>query len=280
MKKVIYILLLVPIISFGQVQVSGQTPTYANPNPQPIKIEVTKNKDYETQQNERINANAAAKTAEAAAANARANTTIANVARASAMSEPSTKIKKSLTVDLNNYTHIAIVRAITTRWYTDSNGNSRWLTFNGGNRAYNSVKNALSISELTVLNPREVDKKKWKKNNLFLMENKNPNWLYVDYKQVGQGVNLISSLIIRNSKNNVLYSATHTNVATDEAMSIFQDMGLSSEFNSNVTEKKGIDRDEAIKRIKEAKDLFDTGILSQQEYDELVKKYKEVIMKN
>lgn len=37
---------------------------------------------------------------------------------------------------------------------------------------------------------------------------------------------------------------------------------------------------EAIKRIKEAKDLFDTGILSQGEYDELVTKYKAIIMGN
>ena len=36
----------------------------------------------------------------------------------------------------------------------------------------------------------------------------------------------------------------------------------------------------AIKRIKEAKDLFDTGILSQEEYDELVAKYKAIIMAN
>ena len=39
-------------------------------------------------------------------------------------------------------------------------------------------------------------------------------------------------------------------------------------------------RDEDIKRIKEAKDLFDTGILSQGEYDELVTKYKAIIMGN
>jgi hypothetical protein len=32
--------------------------------------------------------------------------------------------------------------------------------------------------------------------------------------------------------------------------------------------------------MKQAKDLFDTGILSQEEYDELVIKYKAIIMGN
>ena len=44
--------------------------------------------------------------------------------------------------------------------------------------------------------------------------------------------------------------------------------------------KKKLLGDEAIKRIKEAKDLFDTGILSQEEYDKLVAKYKAIIMGN
>ena len=50
-------------------------------------------------------------------------------------------------------------------------------------------------------------------------------------------------------------------------------------FKSN-DKKELINRDEAIKRIKEAKDLFDSGILSQEEYDELVAKYKAIIMGN
>ena len=51
-------------------------------------------------------------------------------------------------------------------------------------------------------------------------------------------------------------------------------------LNSSDTEKEVIGRDEAIKRIKEAKDLFDSDILSQEEYDELVAKYKAIIMAN
>ena len=52
------------------------------------------------------------------------------------------------------------------------------------------------------------------------------------------------------------------------------------DLSKKVLIEKIITRDEAIKRIKEAKDLFDTGILNQEEYDKLVAKYKVIIMAN
>ena len=52
------------------------------------------------------------------------------------------------------------------------------------------------------------------------------------------------------------------------------------ESSKSNDKKEFINRDEAIKRIKEAKDLFDVGILSQEEYDKLVAKYKAIIMAN
>ena len=45
-------------------------------------------------------------------------------------------------------------------------------------------------------------------------------------------------------------------------------------------EKADIAKDEAVKRLKEAKDLFDSGILTKEEYDKLVAKYKPIIMGN
>jgi len=63
------------------------------------------------------------------------------------------------------------------------------------------------------------DKKKFKKNPLFLRETKDPNWLYVYYKDAFQGVDYINSLVIRDSKNKILYSATHTNFTTTEILS-------------------------------------------------------------
>ena len=52
------------------------------------------------------------------------------------------------------------------------------------------------------------------------------------------------------------------------------------DLNKKVVVEKPITRDEAVKRVKDAKDLFDSGILTKQEYDKLVAKYKPVIMGN
>ena len=50
MKKLLLLLFIVPMISFGQygqqpiqVELSGQRPTYTNPNPQPIQVQVQGN---------------------------------------------------------------------------------------------------------------------------------------------------------------------------------------------------------------------------------------------
>ena len=52
MKKLLLLLLLVPIVSFGQVQVQGTVPTYENPNPQPIQVQ-SQNNSYSTSSNNR-----------------------------------------------------------------------------------------------------------------------------------------------------------------------------------------------------------------------------------
>jgi hypothetical protein len=43
MKKLFIILMFVPLVSFGQVQVQGAKATYANPYVQPIKVEIQQN---------------------------------------------------------------------------------------------------------------------------------------------------------------------------------------------------------------------------------------------
>jgi len=69
---------------------------------------------------------------------------------------------------------------------------------------------------------------------------------------------------------------------SDGSLALNENLGIIKEENANFddVEKEVIGRDEAIKRIKEAKDLFDVGILSQEEYDKLVAKYKAIIMAN
>tara|TARA_B100000768_G_C10976000_1_gene247748 strand:+ start:291 stop:533 length:243 start_codon:yes stop_codon:yes gene_type:complete len=52
MKKLVFLLLLVPMVSLGQVQVQGTVPTYENPNPQPIQVQ-SQNNSYSTSSNNR-----------------------------------------------------------------------------------------------------------------------------------------------------------------------------------------------------------------------------------
>ena len=91
----------------------------------------------------------------AAATTAKAAADAAAAAAAAAMSEPATEIKTPLTVDLYNYTHIAIVDAT-------------YAIFNGPSGAdkttYADMVSRLGNSPLTIINPRKYDKKKFKKN--------------------------------------------------------------------------------------------------------------------
>ena len=60
-----------------------------------------------------------------------------------------------------------------------------------------------ATSPLIIINPVKKDKKKFKKNRLFLREIKNPNWLYVYYEKSISGVDEIRSILVRDSKNKI-----------------------------------------------------------------------------
>ena len=169
------------------------TPAYAQ---ETINVNVKKDDSY----SDAVKAGAAATTARAALA--------------TAMAEPSIKIKVPIDVDFNNYTHIALVGVdyFTVMWGIKNT-----------KAAYTNVKELLSFSPLEIINPAEEDKKKFKKNKMFLRSIKDPNWLYVYYKDSFQSVDKVTSLVIRDSKNKILYSATHTNFSGTEVMSVLTD---------------------------------------------------------
>ena len=124
MKKLFLILLLVPMVSFGQ------QPTYENPYPQPIKVQVqTKTNPWATPANNR--------------------TTVINRNVAPAAAAPSTKVITPLEVDLYEYTHIAMV---------DMNH----CYFSRNKKSYNYFEEVLMSSPLSIINPTS-DKKKFKK---------------------------------------------------------------------------------------------------------------------
>ena len=72
---------------------------------------------------------------------------------------------------------------------------------------------------------------------------------------------------------------TYTLYKKDGGLALNEEIGIIEKPPVEV-QKSGITKDEAVKRLKEAKDLFDSGILTKEEYDKLVAKYKPIIMGN
>ena len=188
MKKLLLVLLFVPLISFGQ---------------QPIKVEVKSTvkteKSFSEMMNDGANARAAATTAAAAA-------TTAAAARATAKKNETTEIIIPLETDLYNYTHIAMV---------DMNH-----VYMGRKKAsYNWFeKEVLTLSPLTIVNPTS-DRKKFKKNPLYLRDTKNSKWVYLYLTNMtGDKIDYRTTVILRDYKNKILYRAKHTNVLLPEIL--------------------------------------------------------------
>jgi hypothetical protein len=121
-----------------------------------------------------------------------------------------TEVKAPITVDLYQYDSIAIVDA------TFANSAGAQVA---SKKSYNSTAKTFSNSPLTVINPVEYDKKKFKKDKKFLRGIKNPKWLYAYYVKSVSGVDEIRSIVVRDSKNKIIYNATTINTTMDETVS-------------------------------------------------------------
>ena len=190
MKKLILLLLIVPVISFGQVQVqnnySTQATDFIRQNSQNAisKMYMMMENQYNRGQD--------------------------GAARANLMAPPGQEIKIPLTTDLNNYTTIALVGVT----YVHPSGKK------SSNRGtYRNFEQLLINSPFTILNPATYDKKKFRKNSRFLRDIKNDDWLYLYFRLSDEGVNSIKSIIVRNSQNKVIYNASTTNVTLEETLS-------------------------------------------------------------
>jgi hypothetical protein len=185
MKKLLFILFICPFASYGQ-QAQAQAQAQAQSTQVTVESttvnEVDKNVGY------------------AALASAAA-------AKAAAMSESLSDVITPLTVDLYDYTHIALVNVRC----SDA-------------QCYNIVAKLLSLSPLTVINPRKYDKKKYRKDKGYLRTIKNPQWLYVNYIKSIQGVDDIRNLTIRDSENKVLYKIKTRNIPANDVCSVLTDM--------------------------------------------------------
>ena len=117
------------------------------------------------------------------------------------LSPPSIEIIKEISVNLNSYTHVAVVD----------------VNFNGFRIKYhykNTVDNLLS-SPLQVINPLD-DKKSWRKNPLYLRDTKKEEWLYLYVSKSKIGADNIVMFTVRDFRNEVIYSAKSTNISISE----------------------------------------------------------------
>ena len=190
MKKLILLLLILPIISFGQVQVQNNYSTQATDFIRQNSQNAI-SKMYIMMENQH-------------------NLGQDGAARANLMAPAGQEIKIPLTIDLNNYTTIALVGVT----YVHPSGKK------SSNRGtYRNFEQLLLKSPFTILNPATYDKKKFRKNSRFLRDIKNDDWLYLYFRLSDEGVNSIKSIIVRNSQNRVMYNASTTNVTLEETLS-------------------------------------------------------------
>jgi hypothetical protein len=119
------------------------------------------------------------------------------------------EIIENLKVNLNDFTHIAIVEAPYKR---------RW--------SYNDIEKVLISSQLEVINPAYKKNKKFKKqfrkNPLFLKSEKNESWLYLSImssSKVIKGLRYNTSYtILRDSKNKIVYKAKEVNTTYEDGL--------------------------------------------------------------
>ena len=198
MKKLLLILLCIPIIGFGQTQ--------------KIDVTVKKTPSISESFNEGLKAGAAAKAARAAQTAAAAEAEKARIARAEAMSAIGAEIIVDLEVDLNDYTHLALVNVI----YAD-NANKKY----SGKSQYEKFEGLFSSSPLALINPYKENRRKAKKNKQFLKEMKNPSWLYLYYETSAVGVDMHRSFVVRDSENKIIYRGKYVNTPKSDMVAPF-----------------------------------------------------------
>ena len=190
MKKLILLLLILPIISFGQVQVQNNYSTQATDFIRQNSQNAI-SKMYIMMENQH-------------------NRLQDTLKEPILMSLAGQEIKVPLTSDLNNYTTIALVGVT----YVHPSGKK------SSNRGtYRNFEQLLLKSPFTILNPATYDKKKFRKNSRFLRDIKNDDWLYLYFRLSDEGVNSIKSIIVRNSQNRIIYNSLTTNVTLEETLS-------------------------------------------------------------
>jgi len=185
MKKLILLLLFIPLVSIGQITTQQEQTT-----------------DVVVKSNTSVNS-------------------FTKVERELVLSDASIDVRVPL-ADLSSYTDILIVKAVlmNKNYRYDSVFEFHGIKPKSNKKTYKEIENILSMSLFEVKNPFEEKPKKAKKEPDFLKTVKEPTYLYLYFSESsGRGDDTNSTIIIRDYNNKVLYAANHINVGIEEALS-------------------------------------------------------------
>ena len=149
-----------------------------------------------------------------------------NVENELVLSDEKTTIKTPLTADLSNYTHLLLVDVNLSTGLSSSYKFSKYGYDTAFKNRYGFVKvnDMLAYSIFEVINPIEFNKKRFRKEPLYLKSIKKESYLYMYINQSkGRGDDINTTFIIRDWKNKQIYNATHINTGLNEILAPFID---------------------------------------------------------
>ena len=151
-----------------------------------------------------------------------------NIENELVLSETNYTIKTPLTADLSNYTHILLVNInLYVQKVLPFRGRySNDIGLKGGYDkyrniyAYSPVQNLLEMGIFEIINPYELNRKRYLKEPMYLKTIKNESNLYLYINQTdGRGDDINTTIIIRDWKNKQIYNATYINAGLNEILS-------------------------------------------------------------
>jgi hypothetical protein len=238
MKKLLFILLFIPLISLGQ--------TYSNPYPKPIKIEVSKapktSADHLSDMQKNIS-NSFSKAAANYSANASARASNLS-ANSEAMKVNYSRINTDILIN-NDETYDAIVLDKVSGWAVDENKKTITKIL-GAKRKYYFYSQRKEVPKFL----KGSDK-----------------ILYLSWsREAVDDYTRITNIQVRDSKRQVVYDVTHKNKSYLEMLEPF-------------TSQYKLNKEMALQKLKELKGLKELEVISKEEYDAYVQKYKSIILK-
>ena len=262
MKKLILLLLFIPLVSLGQIQVSGQKATYANPYPQPIKVQIQNNPSNAWNQAMQNN-------------NAAMSNMIRNMAASGAFATARQKAKDITGLNgknINKYKYIVVANVSATKEKEIPKIRKK-INDELSKTNFKIIQNLDNIPEDLIINPDL---------GLYLyLVSENENWPFK---------NVILSLA--NIKGDMIHQRA---VRHDRTASFLTGLVLQSirthphkfDINASLEEEKIVEinisttnKEDAIKELKNLKELLDLELITKEEFDIKSKELKKIILGN